>query len=134
MRALLTGGVVASLFLTVGPLAAQEQTAKSRIVSVGLFKNGLAVVKRAVDVPGAGTFRLDKVPDAVHGTYWVESSSPVETAVKIQEVDVPAEHSGETVLQEELGGKAVVIHLKGGKVAPVSGTVIKPVRRKGEPA
>jgi hypothetical protein len=134
MRAILTGGLVALLSLPVGRLHAQEQPAKSKIVSVGLFKNGLAVVKRSIDIPGPGTFRLDKVPDAVHGTYWVESNCPVETAVKVQEVDVPASHSGETALQEELGGRSVVVHFKGGKTPPAAGTVVKLERRKGEPA
>lgn len=49
------------LGLVVRPAFGQdkEATAKSRIVSVGLFKNGLAVIKREVIAPGAGTYRLD---------------------------------------------------------------------------
>ena len=35
---------------------AQEAVAKSKIVSVGLFKNGLAVVKREVQIDKAGTY------------------------------------------------------------------------------
>ena len=36
---------------------AKETPVESRIVSLGLFKNGLAVAKRAVTVPRPGTYR-----------------------------------------------------------------------------
>jgi len=59
----------------------QEATAKSRIVSVMLFKNGLAVVKREVTVPAAGAYRLETAAEPVHGTFWIESDTKVEAAV-----------------------------------------------------
>jgi len=37
--------------------------------TVGLFKNGLAVIKREVTLGKAGTYVLDDVPEPVHGTY-----------------------------------------------------------------
>ena len=46
-----------------------NHTLISRITSVGLFKNGLAVVKRTVKLPGPGTYRIDDVPQPVHGTF-----------------------------------------------------------------
>src|SRR2546430_1518654 len=67
----------------------KEGTAKSRIVSVALFKNGLAVVKREVTVPGAGAYRLDTAAEPVHGTFWIESDSQVDAAVKIRDVEMP---------------------------------------------
>jgi hypothetical protein len=102
-----------------------EATAKSRIVSVGLFKNGLAVVKRAVTVPGTGTFRLETAAEPVHGTFWIESDSKVEAAVKIRDVETPLHTSPLINLQEELGGKKVTIHFKNDKLPAMSGTLLK---------
>ena len=68
---------------------ADEMAAKSRIVAVGLFKNGLAVIKREVTLGKAGTYVLDDVPEPVHGTYWIESVAPVESSVEMREVEVP---------------------------------------------
>ncbi len=48
--------------------SAQEAVAKSKIVSVGIFKNGLALVQQEVQVPDAGTYQLDTAPEPVHGT------------------------------------------------------------------
>ena len=73
-----------ALFLALTPVAAtaQEPVVKSKIVAAGLFKNGLAVIKREVVLPGPGTFVLENLPEPVHGTWWVDSTSPVETMVK----------------------------------------------------
>src|SRR6266851_901809 len=48
---------ILALIAVAAPASAQETIAKSKIVSVGLFKNGLAVVKREVLIPKEGTFR-----------------------------------------------------------------------------
>src|SRR5947209_2020265 len=93
-----------SLFFIAGSLRAEETPVKSRIVSVGLFKNGLAVVRREVTVAGPGTYRFDEVPTPVHGTYWVESDAHIETAVKMSDVDVPLGLALGGNLQEELAG------------------------------
>src|SRR5205807_3756335 len=82
-----------------GGVPAEEKAAESRVVSVGLFKNGLAVVRREVTLPGPGTYRLGAMPDAVHGTFWVESDAKVEARVREREIDVPAPEAGEVPLQ-----------------------------------
>ena len=84
-------------------MMAEEATLKSRIVFVGLFKNGLAVIKREAAVPGPGSYRFDEVPTPVHGTFWIESTAPIETAVKMREVEVPLTLGSSGNLQEELG-------------------------------
>jgi hypothetical protein len=113
-------------------LPAEEVPAKSRIVSVGLFKNGLAVVRRELTVNGPGTFRLDDAPDPVHGTFWVESNSPVETLVKMREVEVPEGVAGNLNLQEDLAGKKVTVHFMNGNIPAVSGEVLPLERPKVE--
>lgn len=113
---------LAALLLSAEPAAA-EVAAQSRITSVGLFKNGLAVVRREVAVPGPGVYRLDDVPEPVHGTYWVESLARVESAVQTREVEVPAEPAGAD-LRQELAGRRVTLHFRSDKLPPLTGTVV----------
>src|SRR5207249_1334271 len=109
--------------LLAAPVAAQEPLAPSRIVSVDLFKNGLAIVKRQVQVKGPGTFRLDVVPEAIHGTFWIQSASAVEASIKKREVEVPADQTEDGALQDIFHGKFVTIHFGNDKRDPISGTV-----------
>src|SRR5262245_22979809 len=67
----------------------EPQLLESRILSVGLFKNGLAVVEREVKVPGAGEFAVAAMPYPVHGTFWVESDRAVTTRVTTHEITLP---------------------------------------------
>src|SRR5262250_3094938 len=105
-----------TLSLLAAPARADETAAKSRIVAVGLFKNGLAVVKREVTLGKAGTYILDDVPEPVHGTYWIESAAPIESAIEMREVEVPVNELAPGNLQEDLAGKKVTVHFKGDKV------------------
>ena len=59
---------------------------------------------------------------------------PIETAVQMRDVEVPASEARPGNLQEDLAGKNVTIHFKGDKVPPASGTVMKLKREKGESA
>src|SRR3954453_7147032 len=81
--------LMAVLLLTI-PLWAQETPAKGRIVAVDLFKNGLAVVKYEGRLGKTGTYILNDAPNPVHGTFWIESPVPVEAAMKMRDVEVPA--------------------------------------------
>src|SRR5260370_23935730 len=87
----------------------QEPVTKSKIVSVSVFKNGLALVQQEVQVPGAGTYRLDTAPNPVHGTFWIKSNCQVESALKLLDVETPRASGG---LQDEVAGQDVVLHLK----------------------
>ena len=78
MRPLLIPVLVVALGLAPLTGSAQEPVAKSKIVSVGVFKNGLALVQQEIQVPGAGTYRLDTAPNPVHGTFWIKSNCQVE--------------------------------------------------------
>jgi len=115
------GGLVAALAPIQG--SAQEAVAKTKIVSVGVFKNGLALVQQDVQVPGAGTYQLDTAPAPVHGTFWVKSNCQVETTLKLIDVETPRPVGG---FQEELAGQEVVIHLK--DKATLNGTVLPAAR------
>src|SRR5437867_1578970 len=103
-----TLSAVLALCLFAPRLPAQEQVAKSKIISAGLFKNGLAVIKREIDLPGAGTYRLEDLPEPVHGTWWVESTAVVETTTKMRDVEVPV--GADIHFQKDLAGKKVTVH------------------------
>jgi hypothetical protein len=126
-------GLTVLLFAIPGR-AADETAVKSKIVGVDLFKNGLVVVKREVSLGKAGTYALDDVPSPVHGTYWVEANGIVESLVKMRDVEVPANETAPGNLQEDLAGKKVTIHFKGGNRAPAVGTMMKIKPPKGEEA
>ena len=90
---------------------ATEKPVKSRIASIGLFKNGLAIVERRLAIDGAGVYRIDDVPEPVHGTFWVESSAKIVTRLTRRVVDVPVQSLASTATFnsiEELAGRDVV--------------------------
>src|SRR5262249_51995774 len=99
--------------------------AKSRIVSVSLFKNGLAFVKRQLHLAKPGAYRLQVAPDAVHGTLWIESNTPVEAALRLRKVEVDSSQLVEGSLQEVFAGKKVTVQFTGNQLPAVSGTVVK---------
>lgn len=123
--------VLPLILLAPRPAPAQEPVAKSKIVAAGLFKNGLAVIKREIALPGPGTYRLEDLPEPVHGTWWIESTQAVETTVKTREIELPA--GGDIFLQRDLSGRKVTIHFKVGKLDPVTGVVLQVASPKEEP-
>ncbi len=114
--------------------AAEEKPLTSKITSVGLFKNGLAVVQRTATVPGSGTYRIEDVPNPVHGTFWIESDAKVATRLTRRVVEVPAAESAGSDFQEELAGKKVTVHFADGKTPPASGTVVALAPARGDAA
>lgn len=108
------------LCLLASVLRAAEVKVESKIESVGLFKNGLAVVERSVDVAGAGAYRIEDVPTPVHGTFFIESASAVTVRATTMLVDVPLDLA-RAPLQDQLAGKKVAITLRenGGTVSGV---------------
>ena len=104
--------------------AGAEQSVDSQIISVAMFKNGLAFVQRRIEVPGPGTYLLSWVPEPIHGTFWLESKVKVEARVSHRSVRV-APRTGERInLQEELAGKDVVLHFQDGRIPPAAGKVL----------
>jgi len=116
--------VIAFVFLASvsAAFSADEVEVKSAIVSVGLFKNGLAVVKREVKLPGPGTFVISDTPEPVNGTWSVQcDAAAVETRVGEREISVPTP-VGNGDLQTTLAGKKVTIFFREAQMPSVSGT------------
>ena len=98
--------------------------APSRVVGVDLFKNGLAVVKRVVELPGAGAFRVESLPEPVHGTFWVEGDARVAVRLTSREVTEPEATLGAGDFQGELAGREVTVHLRGMEATAITGRVL----------
>lgn len=93
--------------------AAEETAVKPALESVGLFKNGLAVVRATFPVSGPGTYRWDKVPRVIHGSFWIESDGEVAIHSTQRLVDVTDESEAPTgTMQRDLAGKEVTVMLK----------------------
>ena len=116
--------VVVGLVLLSASVRAETVDVESRIASVGLFKNGLAVVKRTLTVPGPGSYAVSDVPTPVHGTFWIESDAEVETRCTTREVkiELPAPTGG--YLQGDLAGRRVTVRLSTEGATDLTGVVM----------
>jgi hypothetical protein len=113
-------------------VADDDKEVESKVVSVALFKNGLAIVKRQVTLPGAGVVRVANVPEPVHGTFFVESNGPLEARVEQRRIAIKRQPTLGQNLQDELTGLKVTIYGKNSKT-PVTGTVVSIPKRENEP-
>ncbi len=120
--------------LSSGLLWADETPLPSKVETVGLFKNGLAVIKRSVACPGPGIYRIDDVPNPVHGTFWIESAAKVSITVSSRLIEVPNRAGQNVDLQNELAGKNVTVHFREGAIPPASGSVVDLPPAKGSKA
>lgn len=114
--------------------AAPEKAAASRVISVGLFKNGLAVVTREVETSGAGTYLVADVPSPVHGTFWVESEHEVDVRVTMRDMEVPPRSNTAIDFQEQLSGREVTVHFREQAMPPTTGKILSTERPQGEEA
>ena len=130
MRRVLTVAIAVGMFLPLAALG-EEKNVKSRITSVGLFKNGLAVVKRELTLPAPGTYRVDDVPQPVHGTFWIESNVKITTRLSTRIVETTPKRSATVDFQEALVGKEVTIHFTDGRIPPATGRVVAVEPQRG---
>jgi hypothetical protein len=106
--------------------SAQEMAINPKIESVGLFKNGLSIVRASFEAKAAGAYLWADPPRCVHGTFIVNSEGGVSlqsgtrTVEEVFANDRPTGH-----LQSDLGGQQVRVRLRG----PQSGTETEIVGR-----
>lgn len=100
-----------------------ETPVEGRVESVGLFKNGLSIVRLEVPISGPGTYRLSQVPEPVHGTFLVECHGRVDARVEQHRVPVENGNRLGFSLQDELVGLNVTIHTRSAKT-PLLGSVL----------
>ncbi len=109
-----------------GAHAATERVVAPEIDSVGLFKNGVVMVRASFRLDGPGTYRWDDVPSPIHGTFQVTARGPVRTTASHRRVETTPEREQATGdPQRDLAGKNVRLRMKadsGGR-AEVAGRV-----------
>ncbi|MCW1883854.1 DUF4139 domain-containing protein [Luteolibacter flavescens] len=118
---LATGFLFAVSFHASGEIPAVPQ-----VESVGLFKNGVAVVRASFEAKEAGSYVWDELPRSIHGGFWIESDGVVSVRATTRMVDeAVAVPTG--ILQRDLAGQSVTLRLKkgseGGEAPVVSGKV-----------
>lgn len=111
------------------PLSSKEFDVESKIVSVALFKNGLAMIKRQVLLEAPGTYRFTDVVQPVHGTFFIEGASKLVARVETRPVSLPQSLPLGTNPQTELAGMMVTIRTRGGQT-PIVGKVFPIVQRE----
>ena len=112
--------VTLTILLASAFIAYAEETAvKPQIDSVGLFKNGLCVVKCSFSADRAGDFVWDEPPRVVHGTFLVESEGAVTLRSTMRRAD---DASGAALptgnLQTDLAGAEVRLTLNADGTQP----------------
>jgi len=99
----------------------QVNAVDSTIESIGLFKNGLAVVRRRITLPGPGMYDVLDLPEPVHGTFRLESAATID--VRMTETQVAG---GETPIgldRASLAGSVVTIYFKEAHLPSLTGRV-----------
>ena len=107
---------VAALLAGLATGLAVETPVQPQIDSVGLFKNGVAVVRASFTVPGPGTYRWDAVPQTIHGTFAVDSDAVLSTTATHRIVEEELK-SAPTGMQDALAGKNVTVTLQSAGVS-----------------
>lgn len=102
---------------------AQETIVTRSIKSVGLFKNGVLAVQEEIQIPGSGEFILENVPEAVHGTFFLESDAVVETTVSTRNVKKPLNQNVGLDIQKDFVGKKVRVYSNETGASPVEGVI-----------
>lgn len=97
----------------------------ARIDSLGLFKNGLAVVQRIAEVNADGVYEITEIPKPVHGTFWIQSAANIIARVESREIEIPLEdRSSSTNIESDLDGRRVTVYFRSGDIPPTTGRVI----------
>jgi hypothetical protein len=105
--------LAATLLLSaILPVKGDEIVVQPQIECVGVFKNGIAVVRASFSVAGPGSYRWDQVPHAIHATFSVDSEAVLTTRATHRLLEEPADPSSPEI-QDALAGKNVVVSLSG---------------------
>lgn len=117
---LVKSGVAATARAAEGGESIQNGAAPSRpvpvagkIASLGVFKNGIAVVEERFEVPGPGRYATSTPPSPLHGTFFIESDAIVETTSTVDDVEIPISEATEIDWTQDFSGRTVRVVLPG---------------------
>ena len=95
----------------------------SRVKSVSMFKNGVALIREEFTVPASGQYVLDAIPYAIHGAFFIQSEADVEAVLTQRQSRETVGASGDLNYQKDLVGKKVRVFFNNVNMPPVHGTV-----------
>ena len=59
------------------------------VESLGVFKNGIVVVRERYQIPGSGRYSIMAPPSPIHGTFFIQSEAMVEATTSSAECAIP---------------------------------------------
>ena len=95
----------------------------SRVKSVSMFKNGVALIREEFTVPTSGQYVLDAIPYAIHGAFFIQSEANVEAILTQRQSRETVGASDDLNYQKDLVGKKVRVFFNNANLPPVHGTV-----------
>lgn len=111
MRVLIFRLAVALVLLFANGAIAQEEGVESRITRVGMFKNGIGLVERRIEVAEDGVYFLHPPPTPIHGTIWMTSDADVSVRKSTRSLPIPLGGPGDP-LRGHLVGKELTFILR----------------------
>jgi hypothetical protein len=114
--------------------ASEDALTGSQIVSVGLFKNGLALIEERVILNESSPTMVLLPSTPMHGSFWVESAHEVEVLATHKRVKAPMQQAASVGWDKLLAGQEVTLHFKDTNIPSVSGRVLPANLRTREKA
>ncbi len=103
-----------SVFLLLGAgvvFAKNGNFVESKIVSLGVFKNGVILVQEEIPISSTGEFLLKSPPSPIHGTFFVESDAQFTATLTEREREIPLLEAKSLNLGNDLLGKKLTVRL-----------------------
>lgn len=86
---------------------------ESKIVSLGVFKNGIAVVEERIEIPSSGQYSIPFPPSPLHGTFFISSDAQVTTRSANIEVERSLEEVDSIDWARDFQGRRLQVLLEG---------------------
>ena len=104
-------------------VSAAPRAVTSRVKSVSMFKNGVALIREEFTVPASGQYVLDAIPYAIHGAFFIQSDADVEAILTQRQSRETVGASSDLNYQKDLVGKKVRVFFNNANLPPIHGTV-----------
>ena len=121
-------GIVAVAGVCLGAWG-QDGPAVARTTRVGLFKNGIALIEKRIELKANQSYYLAPAPEPLHGTMWVMSDAQVGVRRSTRTLELSREDAAEP-LYGPLIGKDVSIRLSENDVVDGRIEALIPVGRE----
>ncbi len=112
-RLSITLTIASTFFALLTATSRAAQPISPTHTSLGLFKNGVAVVEDTYQLPAPGNYTTAFPTGALHGAFFVESGARVSTTSTREEQVVPFEEAGDIDWTRDFEGRSLRVTLPG---------------------